>query len=1596
MEIGIHKIGKKSRASLVYLSDLSIDKETVINWVLIEDSKIKVTYNLISPKINAVNKVLNEVLNNQISSNLNSNTINKIDVSNKEINFNNLLSVFNKLSTSKDDNKNKERTLNSSKNINNFSNNKSIESKNIECIENINKYCFRRSINKSKDSNYNNTNSFNFNNTINVNKLNLLNKEKDFDIYTNTNNTQYNNCTKDNTLSEKPSVANLINIFNKKNKDPNSNTILNNNNNLRTCTNKKITITTDNKSINTIINNVQSKIINITKKIDDNIEETNGKKNDKNFKDTKNSTTLISNSINYKNSLFINDVESKKSLDTIHLKKIENSSDNQMSLNKRNSVSNLNLNKTFLENVVKLKSNLKNLNDNYFSLIDAFFIAGLSKDQSQYIPDSEDWESTCKHDLCSSLPATQADILFKYPLADKDLKEKNLEINTFTASMFYPRGLKICYCEDEQNIEEPSNPDSSITNQDGQRYFMQSYQAYLKLEKKELDSNYKLDLRDEFIQIERLASIFCNTKNSDLQKMFEKKLENRLEIMTEINFRDYVYIPICFVLISKEPFINELKIILDSIINLIICSSNSINNSLIVVNNSTINRKNSLHNFLANKSTNNTNIEKDITDLLVHLSKEIPIKPKNLLQYEIDKNYQSYKISTNLNSNSLNQEKHNTSLDIKNIFEKKINKSVNFNTFNNDNTLKCIKQDIKKKSILLNFFLPYIKIPINICYSSLYDIPIVANNILSVCLLEKFTYKQLSTIFYMIKTEQKLLFHSESIELIPKVINSFLNILYPLEWTSTLIPILPFEMIKFTQSFMPFIMGIEDSLLSNVKEYLDENNIIYFISIDNGVIYDSNYYIKEISNTVSLPPKKDSAFLNFSSCKLNGNKSVTKNKKNNSQNIKNYHKNSNNSLNKSIMEYMLNDNIKYDLYPIKIKRKLEEKIIEMEDEYKILIETLVNKNTKIAKSTNVTRRGSINSTSKFCTKTEINKTLNINKEELIKKAEVFSSKINSKVYNIDNQIYKKDNSKKRFSIRNANTNNKLFFLSNFTNDYIIYNISDNIDEINYLLDVKEKALSIEKKFRQIFLYSNEAEFDNFEKYLSFIDEIPLFNSESFIKSKIHEDKAFYEEFVSTQIFQSFLQSKQTKETVFNYKLKNNLSTRNRIYDDLHINNEFSNNNNSNYCIDYFNKDPIHSDREINYNKINLMTINNNFNYESENVDYCSIKEINIDLKKIIAINKYYNINYFEAFFVPPYYLLDNISIRLNFDLYCYSIFNNLKQYYENNDNSHGILLNNNNARKSSLEEKLGAIQSNIQSSIINRYFNKSCNSLYIWDKIYIPESSSVENILVNKKNFNRYYFPFVNIDTDKIFKSALSKLGALSNIKRKLSIINMKGNILNKINKNKEELLSKSISLSNNNTFESSTKEIINDYMCKILTSIKLDCNEKSDFHNILQGEEGKYIFPRMIYLSKFKDGLIQCLDNYSFKDMSVLISMYLTNCGLSKDYYDGIRLVVKTLFLYYKVNSKHKTLFLFNELTKSKYNSFVVLNSLNFWIFYFENDLKEHIVKKQENIASILLQMIPKLIDLKVDIKLMYKIIIDNLAKPYLTNVRLLKFLIL
>lgn len=596
-----------------------------------------------------------------------------------------------------------------------------------------------------------------------------------------------------NSISQKLKELNLIpkNIENKdkKNEKLNNNNISNNKKNGQNKNNEIISVKKEvnkdikkseshknneiipskkviNKDVKKNENNKNKEIIsdkkemnNDAKKIENNsnknyIKEILEKNSNKNeiIQKLENNNKIINNSnVNIKKNEIIKENKNEIAKKNININTKEISQKNEINNNSNAFVKKINVNNHEKErnnNILEAKRININEEFNLESFCKCFFICSFPYHNGKVMEDSKRYLSMCAHQMCSKLIAMEPEIIYKYPLNDP----YDLELNNLSASICFPTGIKICYSQDTREIYKSFS--THIMNQQGQKYYMTIFHFYRQLEQITYNKLYT----DNPLKI-YLRQFGENTYRTKAEK---KMLEKDLEECQELGFRDYVYIPYALVLVSKYPYINQMKSCLNIIYKII-------TNDKEILNNFDAKTKSSL-----------------INELLAYLIYGIPIP--------------------------------------------KINTEISFN------------MPLSSNKITIPF--PYNGNAKNLENINFCDI------------ISKFCTDNILKVFKLMLFEQKLLFIDEDINRLGAVIGSFINILYPIDWVNTTIPIMSAQMTRYLQTFLPFINGVSENLYVNrAKSTLAEaEEGVFIINIkDDTIGFSKNNGEEVLSSLPNLP-----------------------------------------------------------------------------------------------------------------------------------------------------------------------------------------------------------------------------------------------------------------------------------------------------------------------------------------------------------------------------------------------------------------------------------------------------------------------------------------------------------------------------------------------------------------------------------------------------------------------------------------------------------------------------------------------------------------------------------------------------------------------
>ena len=130
---------------------------------------------------------------------------------------------------------------------------------------------------------------------------------------------------------------------------------------------------------------------------------------------------------------------------------------------------------------------------------------------------------------------------------------------------------------------------------------------------------------------------------------------------------------------------------------------------------------------------------------------------------------------------------------------------------------------IPTKNTSVKFLIPFNKTSIELDCPKLDDINVMN---LSACkLLCLFTIDNLIIIFRLLLSEKKILLIDTDYEKLSAVADGLVALLYPLQWVHTYIPIMSDQMLKYLETFLPFLNGINESLMSSVEKVFKEGEM---------------------------------------------------------------------------------------------------------------------------------------------------------------------------------------------------------------------------------------------------------------------------------------------------------------------------------------------------------------------------------------------------------------------------------------------------------------------------------------------------------------------------------------------------------------------------------------------------------------------------------------------------------------------------------------------------------------------------------------------------------------------------------------------------
>ena len=161
-----------------------------------------------------------------------------------------------------------------------------------------------------------------------------------------------------------------------------------------------------------------------------------------------------------------------------------------------------------------------------------------------------------------------------------------------------------------------------------------------------------------------------------------------------------------------------------------------------------------------------------------------------------------------------------------------------------------------EKNTRVKFYIPFFQRGIALKYPKLDEISIVNINYMQ--LLQLFPLDNFIIILRLLLLEKKILFIDDNYTRLSEVTDAFLSLLYPFKWVHTYIPIMSDQMIKYLETFLPFVNGIHLSLMSLVNQVfnngeIDDSEEVFLIYIKEGKI--------DLSSSVRKKKKKLSKYI---------------------------------------------------------------------------------------------------------------------------------------------------------------------------------------------------------------------------------------------------------------------------------------------------------------------------------------------------------------------------------------------------------------------------------------------------------------------------------------------------------------------------------------------------------------------------------------------------------------------------------------------------------------------------------------------------------------------------------------------------------------
>ena len=178
------------------------------------------------------------------------------------------------------------------------------------------------------------------------------------------------------------------------------------------------------------------------------------------------------------------------------------------------------------------------------------------------------------------------------------------------------------------------------------------------------------------------------------------------------------------------------------------------------------------------------------------------------------------------------------------------------------------------KNMKIRFYIPYNNVKMELLCPKVDDVSIMNSTFTQ--LFDYLSVDNIILVFRLLLSEKKILFIHDDYTELTNITNSFITLLYPFKWIHTYIPIMSDQMLKYLETFLPFLNGIHKSLMKFVEDIfkegeLEESDEVFLVYINKGDLGEitlssslkksklkSSKFSKYIQNNVlPLPFEKD-------------------------------------------------------------------------------------------------------------------------------------------------------------------------------------------------------------------------------------------------------------------------------------------------------------------------------------------------------------------------------------------------------------------------------------------------------------------------------------------------------------------------------------------------------------------------------------------------------------------------------------------------------------------------------------------------------------------------------------------------------------------